>query len=179
MHRSASTSTTNHSGWVSDRTISKTPKPPSASADEGYWLGCCRLFCDDFRHRPVLREYPAFSSWDISSSHRGFDLPPGAMGRKTDHGVSNTGTGTAGLAGRVRIRRRANRYSPSGRGVPRQRRRSITPLTDRLGPLIAPSLEPVPDSATRVISGEHGHDGGDPQIGQLVRMRGVVGRKVD
>ena len=154
MHRSASTSTTNHSGWVSDRTISKTPKPPSASADEGYWLGCGRFFCDDFGHRPVLREYPAFSSWDISSGHRGFDLPPGAMSRETDHGVSNSGTGTAGLAGRVRIGRRADRDAPSGGCVPRQGSRTVTPFADRLGPLIALPLEPVPNCTAGMGSGE-------------------------
>ena len=61
MHRSASTSTTNHLGWVSDRTISKTPKPPPAAADEGYWLGC--FFGNHLRHGPVMLERPAFSSW--------------------------------------------------------------------------------------------------------------------
>jgi len=37
----------------------------------------------------------------------------------------------------------------------------------------------VPNCATRVGTGEDGHDGGDPQFGQPVRMRGVVGRQVD
>ena len=45
MHRSASTSTTNHLGWVSDRTISKTPKPPPASAEFLYSL-YIGLSCD-------------------------------------------------------------------------------------------------------------------------------------
>ena len=37
----------------------------------------------------------------------------------------------------------------------------------------------MPNCATRIGSGEHGHDGGDPQFGQPVRMRGVVGREID
>jgi hypothetical protein len=37
----------------------------------------------------------------------------------------------------------------------------------------------VPNGAARVGSGEHGHDGGDPQVGQPVRVCGVVGRKID
>ena len=37
----------------------------------------------------------------------------------------------------------------------------------------------MPNCATRVGSGEHGHDGGDAQFGQPVRIRGVVGRQVN
>jgi len=44
----------------------KTSEPPPAAADEGYWLGCCYFFRDDLWHRPVLPEYPAFFSWDIT-----------------------------------------------------------------------------------------------------------------
>jgi len=127
----------------------------------------------------MFRECPAFSSWDVSGGHRGLDLPPSPVRRKTDHGIPNPGTGAAGLAGRVGIGRRTDRYSPSGGRIPRQRSRAVTPLADRLGPLIPPSLEPVPNCAARVGSGEHGHDGGDAQFGQPVRMRGVVGRQVD
>jgi hypothetical protein len=106
-------------------------------------------------------------------------LPPCTVSRKADHGIPNTGTGTAGLTGRVRIGRRTHCNSPSGRRLSRQRIRARAPFADRLGPLISASLEPVPNCPARVISGEHGHDGGDPQIGQLVRMRGVVGREID
>jgi hypothetical protein len=63
--------------------------------------------------------------------------------------------------------------------MPWQRNRAIAPFADRLGPLIAPSLEPVPNCAARVGSGENGHNGGDPQFGQRIRMRGVIGRQVD
>ena len=98
----------------------------------------------------MFRECPAFSSWDISRGRRGFDLSPSAMGRKADHGIPNAGTGAAALAGRVGICRRADRYSPSGRRMPRQRSRAVAPFADRLGPLIPPSLEPVPDSAARI-----------------------------
>ena len=37
----------------------------------------------------------------------------------------------------------------------------------------------MPNRFARVGSGENGHDRGDPQFGQPVRMRGVVGRQVD
>jgi hypothetical protein len=95
----------------------KTPQ----SADQGVVASGCYCFVDDdVGHRPVFREYPTLSGWDVSGGHRGFDLPPSAMRRKTDHGIPNPGTGAAGLAGRVRIRRRADRYSPSSRRIPRQ-----------------------------------------------------------
>ena len=161
---------------MSDRTISKTSKPPPAAADAGYWLGC--FFGDDFGHSAMIPENPALSGWDLSGGCRGFDASPSAMGWKADHGVSNTGTGTAGLAGGVAVGRWANRYSPSSGGMPGWARSAVTPFADRLGPLIRPSFEPVPNCA-RIIAGEHGHDGGDPEVGQSVRMRGVVGRQVD
>ena len=48
---------------------------------------------------------------------------------------------------------------------------------------LAPSphshLEPVPNRAKRIGSGEHGHDRGDPQFGQPISMGGLVGRQVD
>src|SRR5271170_6871443 len=75
----------------------RTPKPPPAAADEGYWLGCS--FGDHFAHCAVVPESPALSSWDISRSHRGFDFSPGAMSRKADHGIPNPSTGATGLAG--------------------------------------------------------------------------------
>jgi hypothetical protein len=140
--------------------------------------GCC-FFGDDLGHCPMFRECPAFSSWDVSGGRRGLDLPPSPVRRKTDHGIPNPGTGTAGLAGCVRICGRADRYSPSGGRIPRQRGRTITPFADRLGPLIAPSLEPVSNCAASIGSSEHGHDGGNPQLGQPVRMRGIVGREID
>ena len=63
--------------------------------------------------------------------------------------------------------------------MPLQRNRAIAPFADRLRPLIRPPLEPVPDRATCVGAGEHGHDRGDAQLGQPIRMRGVIGRQVD
>jgi hypothetical protein len=127
----------------------------------------------------VLREDPAFSSWDISGGCRGLDPSPGAMSGKANHGIPDPGAGTAGLAGRVRVRRRAHRNAPSGGRIPRQRSRAVAPFANRLGPLIPSSLEPVPNCATRISSGEYRHDGGDPQFGQSVRMSGVVGRQVN
>ena len=63
--------------------------------------------------------------------------------------------------------------------MPWQRNRAIAPFADRFGPLIRPPLEPVPDRAARIGAGKHGHDRGDPQFGQLIRVRGVIGRQVD
>ena len=37
----------------------------------------------------------------------------------------------------------------------------------------------MPDCATRVSSGQHGHDGGDPQVNQLVRVGEVIGREIN
>ena len=37
----------------------------------------------------------------------------------------------------------------------------------------------MPNRTACVSSGEHGHDRGDPQLGQYIRMRGVVGREID
>ena len=71
----------------------KTPKPPPAAADEGYWLGC--FFGDDFGHSAMIPENPAFSSWDVAGGRRGFDASPSAVGWKADHGVSKPGTGAA------------------------------------------------------------------------------------
>src|SRR5260370_5689157 len=53
------------------------------------------------------------------------------------------------------------------------------PFADRLGPLIRPSLEPVPSRATRISSGEDGHDGGIPEFRGPGGMRGVVSREID
>jgi hypothetical protein len=125
------------------------------------------------------RERPALSFWDIPGGHRGLDLSPGPMSGKPDDGIANPGAGAAGLAGRVRIGCRTDRYPSSGGRIPRQRRCAVTPFADCLGPLIPPPLEPMANCATRISSGQHGHDGGDPQFGQIVRMRGVVGRQID
>jgi hypothetical protein len=65
----------------------------------------------------AIRENPAFSSWDISSGHRGFDLPPSTMSKEANHGIPNPAARAASLAGRVRIRRRADRYSSSARRI--------------------------------------------------------------
>src|SRR5271163_1413076 len=127
----------------------------------------------------MVAESPACSSWDISGGRRGLDLPPGAMSGKAYHGIPNPGAGAAALTRRVRVRRRADRYSPSGRRVPRQRNLAITPFADRFGPLVPPPLEPVSVRFPGISSGENGHNRGDPQFGQPIRMRGVVGRQVD
>jgi hypothetical protein len=37
----------------------------------------------------------------------------------------------------------------------------------------------MPDCAARIGAGKHGHDRGYAQFGQLIRMRGVIGRQVD
>jgi hypothetical protein len=91
----------------------------------------------------MFGERPRRSYGDITSTGCPLDLPPSAMSRETDDGIPNPRAGATALAAGIGIDFRANRYSPSGRRVPRQRSRSITPLADRLGPLIAPSLEPM------------------------------------
>jgi hypothetical protein len=73
------------------------------------------LVGDDLGHRAMIPESPAFSNWDIASDHRGFDLPPSSVSREADHSISNACTGTAALAGRVGVCRRADRNAPSGR----------------------------------------------------------------
>jgi hypothetical protein len=113
----------------------------------------------------------------ISGSHRGLDLTPSTMGQESDHGTSKLRAGPAGLAGRDGVCRRADRNSPSGGGMPGQAGSAITPLADRLGPLIVPPLEPVSVRFPGVSSGEHGHDRGDPQFGRLIHVRGVIGRE--
>jgi hypothetical protein len=67
------------------------------------------------------------------------DSPPGTMCWEADHGIPNMSAGAAGLAGRVG--RGADRYASPGGCAARQRRGTVTPLTDRLGPLVAPSLK--------------------------------------
>jgi hypothetical protein len=124
----------------------------------------------------LVLERPAFSSRDISGGHRGLDLTPRAVGREPNHGIPNPGACAATLASRVGICRRTDRYSPSGGRMPWQRNRAVTPFADRLGPLIRSPLEPVPNCAARIGSGEHGHDRGYAQFGQRIRMRGVVSR---
>jgi hypothetical protein len=140
--------------------------------------GCCCLVGDDLGHRPMITEYPGLARRHVSGGDGLLDLLPSAMSGETDHGP-NSGAGAAGLAGGVRICGGADRNASSGRRVSRQRSRAVTPVADRLGPLIALPLEPVPNRAAGIGSGEHGHDGGDPQLGQSVRMCGVVGRRID
>jgi hypothetical protein len=108
-----------------------------------------------------------------------FNLLPSTMSGETDHGIPDAGAGSTGLAGGVGVGGGADRDASSRRRVSWQRGRAITPVADRLGPLIPFSLEAVPNRAARVGSGEHGHDGGDPPVGQPVRVCGVVGRKID
>ncbi len=101
------------------------------------------------------------------------------MCREADHGITGTGAGAAALAGGVGVGGRADRYASSGRRVPGQEGGAVAPFTDRLGPLVAPPFEPMPKRLAGVGSGEHGDDRGDAQIGQRIRLRGVVGREVD
>ena len=125
----------------------------------------------------MVLENPALSSRDISSSDRGPDLSPSAMSGKAYHGIPHQGAGAAAPAGRVRVRRRADRYSPSARRVPRQRSRPVTPLADRLAPFIASSLEPVTNCPTRIGAGEHGHKrGAIPSSANLSACAGLSAR---
>jgi hypothetical protein len=140
--------------------------------------GCCCLVGDDLGHRPVIPEYPRLAGSHVSGGGSLLDLLPGAMSGETDHGIPNTGAGTASLAGRVRIGGRADRYSPSSGRVPRHGCCSVTPFADRLGPLIPLSLEAVPNGAASVGSDKHCHYGRDAQFGEQIRMCGIVGRQV-
>jgi Rieske [2Fe-2S] domain len=45
--------------------------------------------------------------------------------------------------------------------------------------ILGTTFKPVANRAAGIGSGQHGHHGGDPQLGQPVRMCGVVGRKID
>ena len=144
-------------------TGSKTPKPPPAAADRGCWLNC--FVRDHLCHSAMLGENPRLSCGDITSSRCGFDLPPGTMSGKANHGVSHSGTGATSLAGRVGIGRRADRNPPSSGRISRQRSRALSPFADRLGPLVPLPLKPVPNSAACIISAKHGHDGGYAQFG--------------
>ena len=141
--------------------------------------GCCCLVGDDLGHRPVFGENPGLAGRDVAGRGGLLDLLPSAMSRESDHGIPNPGAGAASLAGGVRVRGGADRNPSSGRCAPRQRGRAVTPFADRLGPLIALPFEPMPNRPAGIGSGEHGHDGGDPQVGQPVRMCGAVGRKID
>ena len=141
--------------------------------------GCCCLVGDDLSHRAMVGEYPWLAGRYVSGRSSLLDLLPCAVRRETDHGIPSTGAGSAGLAGGVRVSGGADRNPSSGRRVARQSSRTVTPVADRLGPLVSPSFEPVPNRAPGVGSGQHGHDGGDPQVGQSVRMCGIVGREND
>src|SRR3984893_9344155 len=118
--------------------------------------GCCCLVGNDLGHRSVFGENPGLAGRDVAGRGGLLDLLPSAMSGETDHGVPNSGAGAAGLAGGVRIGGGADRDASSGRRVSWQRSRAVTPVADRLGPLIAPPLEPVPNRATSVGSGKHG-----------------------
>src|SRR6266851_8415965 len=127
--------------------------------------GCCCLVEDDLGHRAMVGEYPWLARQHVSGRGSLLNLLPCAVRRETDHGIPSTGAGSAGLAGGVRVSGGADR-NPSSRGrVARQSSRTVTPVADRLSPLIAPPLETVSNCAAGVGSGEHGHDGGDPQVG--------------
>src|SRR6516162_6732120 len=86
--------------------------------------------------------------------------------------------GPTSLARGIPIRGRADRNPSPGVRVPRQQSRPVTPFRDRLGRLIAASLEPVPNGAARIGSGEHGDNGGDPGSASLSAC-GVLGRQID
>src|SRR5712671_1792199 len=103
--------------------------------------GCCCLVGDDLGHRPVFWEYPWLARRHVSGRGGLLDLLPCTVRRETDYGIPNAGAGSAGLAGGVRIGGGADRDASSGRRVSRHRGRAVTPVADRLGPLIAPSLE--------------------------------------
>jgi len=141
--------------------------------------GCCCLVGDHLGHRPVIPEYPRLARRYVSGANSLLDLLPSAVGGETDHGIPNAGASTASLAGGVRICGGADRDASSGRRVSRQRGRAVTPVADRLGPLVALSLEPVANRAAGIGPGEHGHDGGDPQVGQPVRVSRIVCREID
>jgi hypothetical protein len=127
-------------------------------------------------HRPMFRECPGGTYSDVASSGSRLGLPPSAVGREAHYHIPNPVTDATGLAGRLRIRRRTDRNSPSGRRVPWQRSRAVPPFANRLRPFVRPPLEPAPNCATGIDSGEHGHDGGNPQLGQPVRRRAIIGR---
>jgi hypothetical protein len=139
--------------------------------------GCCCFVGDDLGHRPMGCERPALAGSNVAGCGGRFDLPPCAMSWETDHGIPNAGAGSASLAGGIRIGSRTDRYPPSGRCVPWQGCRPVTPFADRLGPLIAPSFEPMPNRMARMSSGKHGHYGRDAQFGELIRMCGIVGHR--
>jgi hypothetical protein len=104
---------------------------------------------------------------------------PGTVRWEADKGIPYSGAGTAALAGGVRVGRGANRDPPSGRREPRQQGCPVPPFGNRLGPLVPPFLVSVPNRTACVGSGEHSHDRGDTQLGQCIRMRGIIGRQVD
>jgi len=119
------------------------------STNQGVEASSCHCFVrDDLGRRPVPWEDPAFSS----GGRCGLDLLLCAVGRKADNLISNPRTGAARVAGHVRIGRRADCNSPSGRRVPRQRGGSISPFADSLGSLITMPFELVPDCAECIIS---------------------------
>jgi hypothetical protein len=59
------------------------------------------LLDEHLGHCPVLPESPRLPYSDFASSGGRLDVPPGAMSRKTDHGIPNMGAGATGLAGGV------------------------------------------------------------------------------
>src|SRR4029077_8811963 len=121
----------------------------------GQASGCCFFFGDHFGHRSVAHEGPALTYNDVASSGGRLDSPPSAICWEADHGIPNMGAGAAGLAGRARVGGRAYCYASPSRRVARQRRGAVTPLADRLGPLVAPPLKPKPDCPTTARHGKH------------------------
>ena len=112
--------------------------------------GCYCLLGDDLGHRAMLWDYPGLAGGNVAGRGGLLDLLPSAMSRETDHGIPSAGAGAAGLAGGVRIGGGADRYPFSGPRVSRQRGRAVTPVADRLGPLIPLSLEPVANRAAGI-----------------------------
>src|SRR5216683_1031985 len=104
--------------------------------------GCCCLVGDDLSHRTMVGEYPGLARGHVSRRDGLLDLLPSTMSGETDHGIPNAGAGSAGLAGGVRVSGGADRNASSGGRVARQSSRTVTPVADRLGPLVSSSLEP-------------------------------------
>jgi hypothetical protein len=140
--------------------------------------GCC-FVGDDFGHRAMLGKRPASAGLHIAGRSGLLNHSPGTVSRKADHGLPYSGAGAAALAGSVRVGRGTDRDPRSSWCEPRQQGCPVAPFGNRLGPLVLPFLVSVPNRTARISSGEHSHDRSDLQLGQCIRMRGVIGRQVD
>jgi hypothetical protein len=129
--------------------------------------GCCCLVGDDLGHRPVVSEHPRLAGRHVSGG--GGLLDSSAKHHERGNRLRHP---ERGRRLRKSCRWRPSRRPSSGRRVSRHQGRAVTPVADCLSPLIAPSLEPMPNRAPGISSG-------DPQVGQPVRMGGGVGREID